>query len=108
MNQILELREKRAKVWEEAKAFLDSKRGKDGLISPEDAAIYEKMEEEVVNLGKEVEIRTYRMVDKKKEFTGLLDSYDYEAGTVTIELEDGTMKTFEKGDIALIRLAFDF
>ena len=48
------------------------------------------------------------MVDKKKEFTGLLDSYDYEAGTVTIELEDGTMKTFEKGDIALIRLAFDF
>ena len=55
MNQILELREKRAKVWEEAKAFLDSKRGKDGLISPEDAAIYEKMEEEVVNLGKEVE-----------------------------------------------------
>ena len=60
------------------------------------------------NLGKEVEIRTYRMVDKKKEVTGLLDSYDYEAGTVTIELEDGTMKTFEKGDIALIRLAFDF
>ena len=60
------------------------------------------------NLGKEVEIRTYRMVDKKKEFTGLLASYDYEAGTVPIELEDGTMKTFEKGDIALIRLAFDF
>ena len=55
-----------------------------------------------------VEIRTYRMVDKKKEFTGLLDSYNYEAGTVTIELEDGTRKTFEKGDIALIRLAFDF
>ena len=55
MNQILELREKRAKVWEEAKAFLDSKRGKDGLISSEDAAIYEKMEEEVVNLGKEVD-----------------------------------------------------
>ena len=60
------------------------------------------------NLGKEVEIRTYRMVDKKKEFTGLLDSYNSEAGTVTIELEDGTRKTFEKGDIALIRLAFDF
>ena len=57
---------------------------------------------------KDFKIRTYRMVDKKKEFTGLLDSYDYEAGTVTIELEDGTMKTFEKGDIALIRLAFDF
>ena len=49
-----------------------------------------------------------RPLKKKKEFTRLLDSYDYEAGTVTIELEDGTMKTFEKGDIALIRLAFDF
>ena len=58
------------------------------------------------NLGKEVEIRTYRMVDKKKEFTGLLEAYD--ADTVTIELDDETMKTFEKGEIALIRQAFDF
>ena len=49
-----------------------------------------------------------RPLKKEKDYKGLLDSYDYEAGTVTIELEDGTMKTFEKGDIALIRLAFDF
>lgn len=55
MNRILELREKRAKAWEDAKAFLDSKRGKEGLISTEDASVYEKMEEEVVNLGKEIE-----------------------------------------------------
>lgn len=55
MNRILELREKRAKVWEDAKVFLDSKRSKDGLISPEDAAVYEKMEEEVVSLGKEID-----------------------------------------------------
>lgn len=58
------------------------------------------------SLGEEVEVRTYRMIDKKKEFTGILKAYD--ADTVTIELEDETMKTFEKGDIALIRLAFDF
>lgn len=58
------------------------------------------------SLGEEVEIRTYRMVDKRKEFTGILKSYD--ENTVTIELEDATEKTFEKGDIALIRLAFDF
>lgn len=58
------------------------------------------------SLGEEVEVRTYRMIDKKKEFTGILKSYD--ENTVTIELEDETMKTFEKGDIALIRLAFDF
>ena len=36
MNQILELREKRAKAWEAAKAFLDSKRNQDGFVSAED------------------------------------------------------------------------
>ena len=55
MNKILELREKRAKAWEGAKAFLDSKRGENGLISAEDAAAYEKMEAEVVDLGKEID-----------------------------------------------------
>ena len=55
MNKILELREKRAKVWEDAKALLDSKRGGDGLLSAEDTAAYEKMEAAVVALGKEIE-----------------------------------------------------
>jgi hypothetical protein len=55
MSKILELREKRAKVWEAAKAFLDSKRGNDGLLSPEDTATYEKMEADVIALGKEIE-----------------------------------------------------
>ena len=55
MSKIIELREKRAKVWEQAKAFLDEKRGENGLLSAEDTATYEKMEAEVVNLGKEVE-----------------------------------------------------
>ncbi len=55
MSKILELREKRAKAWDAAKAFLDTKRGNDGLLSPEDTATYEKMEADVVALGKEVE-----------------------------------------------------
>lgn len=55
MNKILELREKRAKAWEAAKAFLDSKRGADGLLSAEDTATYDKMEADVVNLGKEID-----------------------------------------------------
>lgn len=55
MNQILELREKRAKAWEAAKAFLESKRGTDGLLSAEDTATYDRMEADVVNLGKEIE-----------------------------------------------------
>ena len=47
MNKILELREKRAKAWEAAKAFLDTKRGADGLLAAEDVAAYEKMEVDV-------------------------------------------------------------
>ena len=46
------------------------------------------------------------MVDKKKEFTGILKAYDKD--TVTIGMEDGSEMIFDKGDIALIRLAFDF
>ena len=55
MGKILALREKRAKAWEAAKAFLDTKRGNDGLLSAEDTATYEKMEKDVVDLGKEIE-----------------------------------------------------
>lgn len=55
MNKTIELREKRAKAWEATKAFLDSKRGSDGLLSAEDVAAYEKMEADVVNLGKEID-----------------------------------------------------
>ena len=55
MDKILELREKRAKAWEAAKAFLDTKRSDNGFVSAEDTAIYEKMEDDVVSLGKEIE-----------------------------------------------------
>ncbi|MCL1857695.1 MAG: phage major capsid protein [Oscillospiraceae bacterium] len=55
MIKILELREKRAKAWDTAKAFLDSKRSDDGILSAEDTATYEKMESEVVALGKEID-----------------------------------------------------
>ena len=58
------------------------------------------------SIGEEVEIRTYRMIDKQKEFTGILTKYD--ESTVTIEIEEGQEKVFEKSEIALIRLAFDF
>jgi len=55
MSKSLELREKRAKAWVAAKAFLDTKRGSDGLLSAEDTAVYDKMEADVIALGKEVE-----------------------------------------------------
>ena len=55
MNKILELREKRAKLWDTTKAFLDSRRNDQGILSAEDTATYEKMESDVVSLGKEIE-----------------------------------------------------
>ena len=58
------------------------------------------------SVGEEVEIRTYRAIERQKEFTGTLKRYDSE--TVTIAYEDETEQTFERADIALIRLALDF
>ena len=58
------------------------------------------------SIGMAVEIRLYRPVNKEKEFEGILTAYDDHS--VTIEKEDGTETVFEKADIALIRLAFDF
>ena len=55
MNKILELREKRAKLWDSAKAFLDSRRSDQGVLSAEDTATYENMETDVVSLGKEID-----------------------------------------------------
>ena len=51
---ILELREKRAKAWEAAKAFLDSHRNEKGMLSAEDDATYSRMEQEITDLGKEI------------------------------------------------------
>lgn len=52
---ILELYEKRAKAWEAAKAFLDSHTDKDGKLSEEDAAAYDKMEKKVMDYTKSIE-----------------------------------------------------
>ena len=65
-----------------------------------------KEKDYVRSMGKEIEIRTYRAINREKEFYGILSAYD--ESTVTIETENGEKMTFEKPDIALIRLAFDF
>ena len=59
----------------------------------------------VRSMGKLVEVRTYRPVDKQKEFCGILTAYDNNSVTIT---EDGAERTFEKKEIALIRLAIEF
>lgn len=57
------------------------------------------------NLGKQVDIKTYKAFDKQKEFTGILSAYDKDSVTVTFE--DGDF-TFLRKDISLIRLTIDF
>ena len=57
------------------------------------------------SLGEEVEIKTYKPIEKCKEFAGILKAYD--ADSITIET-DGKEKVFTRADIALIRLALDF
>ena len=58
------------------------------------------------SIGEEIEIRTYRAIDRQKEFIGILKAYDKD--TITIEYDDEESKTFDRADIALVRLAFDF
>lgn len=52
---ITQLRDKRAKAWDQAKNFLDQHRNKDGMLSAEDAKAYEKLENEVFELSKALE-----------------------------------------------------
>ena len=52
---ILELREARNKAWQGAKAFVESKRDKDGLLSEEDAKAYADMEKKIKDYSTEIE-----------------------------------------------------
>lgn len=58
------------------------------------------------SLGEEVELRTYRAIDRQKDFVGFLKEYDED--TVTLEYEDENEQVFQRSDIALIRLAVHF
>ncbi|MGN0801470.1 MAG: phage major capsid protein [Candidatus Faecivicinus sp.] len=55
MSEIRKMREKRVKLWETAKAFVESRQDANGLLSAEDSAAYDKMEAEVVEMGKTIE-----------------------------------------------------
>jgi HK97 family phage major capsid protein len=55
MSEIRKMREKRVKLWETAKAFVESRQDANGLLSAEDSATYDKMEADVVEMGKTIE-----------------------------------------------------
>lgn len=57
------------------------------------------------SIGMEVELKTYKPIDKCKEFCGVLKGFSDES--ITIEI-DGTDKVFTRSDVALVKLAMDF
>lgn len=57
------------------------------------------------SIGEVVELKTYRPIDKCKEFSGVLKAFDKD--TVTISTEEKET-VFQRSDVALIRLALDF
>lgn len=70
-----------------------------GLMRP-----FKKEKDYKRSVGKLIDIKLYKPVDKCKEFTGVLDSYDKD--TVTIKMDNDTQKTFDRSNLAMIRLAF--
>ena len=60
MKKVLEMREKRAKAWDAAKAFLDT-RAKDGVLSAEDNATYDKMLADVDAMAHQIAIEEDRV-----------------------------------------------
>lgn len=64
-----------------------------------------KEKDYVRSIGKEVDIHLYKSIDKQKEFTGVLKSYTKEE--IVLQIEDADV-SFDRANIALIRLSFDF
>lgn len=55
MSKILEMCQKRAEIWDRAKAFLDEHTNENGVMSAEDTQQYERMEQEVIDLSHAIE-----------------------------------------------------
>lgn len=84
MANAQELREKRAKLWEDTKKFLDDHTDAEGKISGEDVEIYERMEKDVVDLGKQIE-RLDRQAHIDAQFNKsaepIIDRFKYDGAT---------------------------
>ena len=73
MSKVLDMRRKRGEIWDKAKAFLESRKDESGLLSAEDTATYERMEQEVVDLGHAIE-REERAADLEREMNASVNA----------------------------------
>lgn len=61
------------------------------------------------SLLEEVEVKTYKPINGKKEFTGILKAFDEETVTLGAALKEGIEDiVFNRKDIAVIKLTLDF
>ncbi len=90
MTKITELQEKRAWIWNQAKDFLDAKQKESDVLSAEDNATYEKMEQDVVNLGKEID-----RLHNQEEIEAELNQPTSQA--ITSTPADGTLSNKQTG-----------
>lgn len=58
------------------------------------------------SIGEEVEIKLYKPINKKKEFTGILTGYNQDV--IKIQIDDQTEMELPRKDIAMVRLTIDF
>lgn len=64
------------------------------------------------SIGEEVEIKLFKPIEKQKEFAGILEGFDAEKIVIREDADEdgegGNLREFERGNVALIRLALDF
>lgn len=70
---IQELLDKRARVWENAKEFVSTHEGKNGELSAEDSATYDRMEAEIEELTNSI-TRAQKMAQRDAELSKAIDT----------------------------------
>ena len=75
------------------------------VSSPGLGRVLKKEKHFLKSTGQEVELRTYKPIEKQKEFVGILKSYVDDK--ITLEIQDNEIN-FNKADVALVRLTLDF
>ena len=84
----------------DAEDFIEDAYSSPGLGRP-----LKKEKDYVRSVGKSIDIKLYKAIDKQKEFTGILKENTEDQIVLTVEDQD---ITFEKKSIASARLSLDF
>ena len=88
----LELRAKRNKAWEAAKNFLDSHRTEKGVLSAEDGATYDRMEQDITDLTREID-----RLNRQKEIEDSKSDIGWGSQIRSYVLDDARIKDLRTG-----------